>query len=223
MRQVVELSITLSLSLLSIMMLLLSIFLGCSSLWKDTERRYTYSVLGLPLTRTSYLLGKFFGIASYLLLTSLVLGAVGCIVIKYVSVIYPPLRPVVWLNVFFSIYFVALKYILLVACAFLLSTVSTSFFLPIFGSLAVFFAGSASQRAYDFLASAKSYSPVIKEAATIFYYILPNFSAFDLSVNAIYGIGLSPSGVILTTGYFVIYTAMVLTLASIVFSRREFK
>ncbi len=223
MRQVVELSITLSLSLLSIMMLLLSVFLGGSSLWKDTERRYTYSVLGLPLTRTSYLLGKFFGIALYLLLTSLVLGAVGGIVIKYVSVIYPPLRPVVWLNVFLSFLFVALKYILLVAVAFLLSTVSTSFFLPIFGSLAVFFAGSASQEAYDFLVSAKSYSRVIKETATVLYYILPNFSAFDLSANAIYGIGLSPSGVMLTMGYFVIYTAMILTLASIVFSRREFK
>lgn len=128
MRQVVELSITLSLSLLSAIMLVLAVFLGGSSLWKDTERRYTYSVLGLPLTRTSYLLGKFFGITACLVLTSIVLGGVGCIVIRYVSVIYPPLRPIVWTNVFYSILFVAFKYVLLVSCTFLLSTVSTSFF-----------------------------------------------------------------------------------------------
>ena len=223
MRQVVELSITLSLSLLSFMMLLLSVFLGGSSLWKDTERRYTYGILGLPLTRTSYLLGKFIGIAGFLLMTSLVLGGVSCAVVKYVSILYPPARAIVWTNVIFSILFIALKYILLVACTFLLSTVSTSFFLPIFGALGFFFAGSASQQVYDYLrsASAKSYSPFIKDVVSGLYYILPNFSAFDLSVNAIYGIDLSLSGLMLTIGYFTIYTGVILTLSAIVFSRRE--
>lgn len=223
MRQVVELSITLSLSLISVIMLLLSIFLGGSSLWKDMERRYTYSVLGLPISRTSYVLGKFFGIAVYLLLTSAVLGAVGCFVVRYVSLIYPPLRPVVWTNVFFSVLFIALKYVLLVAVSFLLSTVSTSFFLPIFGTVAVFFAGSATQQVYDFFRSpsAQAYSPFIKKIATGLYYILPNFSAFDLTANAVYGLGLSGPGLALTAGYFAIYTAIMLTLSVIIFSRRE--
>lgn len=223
MRQVVEFSITLTCSLISAMLLLLSIFLGGSSLWKDIERRYTYSILGLPITRTSYLLSKFFGIAVYLLLTTFVLGALGCGVIKYVSLSYPPIRAVVWSNVFFSIFFIVLKYILLVAIAFLLSTVSTSFFLPIFGTLAVFFVGNTTQRVYDFLHSsvALNYTPLIKAVATCLYYILPNFSAFDLTANAVYGIGMSRPGLLLTTGYFVVYTAIVLTLSSIVFSRRE--
>ncbi len=223
MRQVVELSLTLTLSLISVIMLLLSIFLGGSSLWKDMERRYTYSVLGLPLTRTSYLLGKFFGIAVYLFLTAALLGAVGCIVVRYVSLIYPPLRPVVWTNVFFSVLFIALKYILLVAVSFLLSTVSTSFFLPIFGTVAVFFAGSATQQVYDFLRSpsAQAYSPLVKKLTAGLYYILPNFSAFDLTANAVYGLGLSGSGLVLTAGYFVIYTAGMLTISAIIFSRRE--
>jgi len=224
MRQVAQLSITLSLSLTSFMMLLLSVFLGGSALWRDMERRYTYSVLGLPLTKTSYLLGKFFGIAAYLLLTALILGAIGCAVIKYVLILYPPILHVAWTNVFFSFFFIALKYILLVACAFLLSTVSTSFFLPIFGSLAVFFAGSALQQVYDYLRSesAQSYSPFIKHSVSALYYILPNFSAFDVSVNAIYSIDLSRAGLMLTTGYFFIYTAIILTCASVIFSRREF-
>jgi hypothetical protein len=132
---------------------------------------------------------------------------------------------VVWTNVFLSFFFIALKYILLVACAFLLSTVSTSFFLPIFGSLALFFAGSALQQVYDYLRSesAQSYSPFIKQCVSALYYILPNFSAFDLSVNAIYSIDLSPSGLLLTTGYFFIYTAIVLFCAAVIFSRREFQ
>ena len=47
MRQVTELSITLSLSLISFILLLLAVFLGGTSLWKDMERRYTFSVLSL--------------------------------------------------------------------------------------------------------------------------------------------------------------------------------
>jgi hypothetical protein len=225
MRQVAQLSITLSLSLLSFTMLLLSVFLGGSSLWRDMERRYTYSVLGLPLTRTAYLLGKFFGIAAFLLLTAIILGAVGCAVVKYISMLYPPILQVVWTNIFFSILFIALKYILLVACAFLLSTVSTSFFLPVFGSLAVFFAGSALQQVYDFLRSesARSYSLFMKYFVSTLYYVLPNFSAFDLSANAVYSIDLSRSGLILTTGYFFIYTSIILTCAVVIFSRREFQ
>ncbi len=223
MRQVVELSITLSLSLLSIIMLLLSVFLGGSSVWRDMERRYTYSALGLPITRTAYIVGKFFGIAIYLLLTSLILGAVGCLVIKYVGTLYPPSRPVVWSTIFISILFIAFKYVLLVAIAFLFSTISTSFFLPIFGSLAVYFVGSSLQQVYDFLhsSSAQNFNPLIKNTATALYYALPNFSAFDLSVNAIYGISLSASGLALTGCYFLVYTAIVLTLATIIFSRRE--
>lgn len=103
MRQVVELSITLSLSLISVMMLLLSVFLGGSSLWKDMERRYTFSVLGLPVSRTKYLLGKFIGTAAFLFLAALILGAAGAVVVKYVSVLYPPMRPVVWPVLFFYI------------------------------------------------------------------------------------------------------------------------
>ncbi len=225
MRQVAQLSVTLSLSLISFTMLLLSVFLGGSSLWRDMERRYTYSVLGLPLARTSYLLGKFLGVSAFLLLTAAILGAVGGAVIEYVSMLYPPILQIVWTNVFFSIFFIALKYILLVACAFLLSTVSTSFFLPIFGSLAVFFAGSGLQQVYDFLRSesAQTYSPFIKHIVSALYYILPNFSAFDLSVNAIYGIGLSFSGLALTAGYFVVYTVIMLACAAVIFSRRQFQ
>ncbi|HCB31456.1 MAG TPA: hypothetical protein DEP50_12775, partial [Acinetobacter lwoffii] len=38
MRQTTELSITLSLSLISFIMLLLAVFLGATSIWKDIER-----------------------------------------------------------------------------------------------------------------------------------------------------------------------------------------
>lgn len=225
MRQVTELSISLSLSLISFILLLLAVFLGGASLWKDMERRYTFSVLGLPLKRSDYLLGKFCGIALFLFLTVLFLWVITSLVVYFSSGIYPSPRPVAWHYLSLAVFYDSLKYVLLVAIAFLFSTVSTSFFLPIFGTIAIFLVGSASQEAYDFVHTplAKDIPAFVKTAATGLYYILPNFTAFDLKLNAIYGVAASGQGLLLTFCYFIVYTVIVLFLATVIFSRRELK
>lgn len=225
MRQVTELSITLSLSLISFILLLLSVFLGGTLVWKDIERRYTHNILSLPMERGAYLLGKYLGAALFMLLTACVLGIVSILVVMYASTIYPPFRPVVWGNLACAIVFEGMKYVLLTACAFLFSTFSTSFFLPIFGTLSVFFVGCASQGAYDFVhsASGSTLHPLVVKAAGILYYVIPNFSAFNLKLQAVYGLPLAQNGILLTIGYFLIYVVIVMTLAVTVFSRREMK
>jgi Cu-processing system permease protein len=182
-------------------------------------------VLSLPVTRTSYLLGRFFGIVLFLLLSALVLGCVAAGVILIVSGNYPPDRPVVWINIFFAVFFDALKYILLVAVAVLFSTVSTSFFLPIFGAIAIFLVGNASQQVYDYVHSqaGQTLSLFTRRCATGLYYILPNFSAFDLKVNAIYGLPLAMKGIAITLGYLFVYISLLLAIAGVIFSRREMK
>jgi ABC-type transport system involved in multi-copper enzyme maturation permease subunit len=223
MRLVTEVAISLSLSLISFILLILAVFLAGGSLWKDMERRYTFSVLGLPLRRSDYLLGKFFGISLFLLLVVLLLWLVTVAVAQVAAGIYPPQRPVVWMNLFLAVWFDALKYILLVAVAFLFSTVSTSFFLPVFGTIAIYLVGSASQDAFEFVNSREGQNlpAIVRGGAKGLYYFLPNFSAFDLKFNAIYGLQVSAQGLFLTFGYFVVYTAIVLLLAVMAFSRRE--
>ncbi len=223
MRQMTELSITLSLSLLSFILLLLALFLGGTHLWKDIERRYTYSVLSLPISRTTYLIGKFLGIAFFILVVACLLGLVAAGVIQFSAGIYPPERPIAWENIAAAVVFDALKYILVVATAFLFSSVGTSFFLPIFGTICIFFVGSASQQVYDYItAPATADIPLFtKKAAMVVYYLLPNYSAFDYKVNAAYGVPLDGSGLLLTLGYFVIYLLAVVVLAALLFEKRE--
>ena len=225
MRQVTELSLTLSLSLISFILLLLSVFLGGTSLWKDMERRYTFSVLGLPLSRQSYLLGRFGGTALFVLLTAALLGVAAFGVVLYSSALYPPDKPIVWGTMVLCILFDAMKYILLIAVAFLFSTVSTSFFLPVFGAISTFLAGGVTQQVYEYVHSpaSKNLSPVVRQLATGLYYLLPNFSAFDLKVNSIYGLPVPADGLLLTMAYFVVYVGILLSLASAVFLRRELR
>jgi len=226
MRQATELSITLSLSLISFILLLLAVFLGATTIWKDIERRYTFSVISLPLSRTIYLIGRFFGIALFILITALFLGAVSLLVIKVSSSLYPPSRAIQWNSIIVAIFFDALKYIIIVAVAMLMATVGTSFFLPIFGAVSTFLAGTITQQVYDYLQSPsaqKVVSSVVRNAAQLLYYLLPNLSSFDLKVNAIYSIPLNPSGLSLTLLYFIAYTGILLMIASILFERREMK
>jgi Cu-processing system permease protein len=225
MRQVTELSITLALSLISFILLLLAVFLGGVSLWRDMEKRYTFSVLGLPITRSTYLLGKFAGTVLFLFCATLLLSLVTLIMVRYCAGIYPSDRPVAWNYLLLAISFDFMKYLLLVAIAFLFSTVSTSFFLPIFGTISIFLVGSASQQVYDFIntPAGQKLPALTRGAARALYYILPNFSSFDLKINAVYGIAINGSGLLLTSAYFGVYTAAVLCLATIIFSLREMK
>jgi ABC-type transport system involved in multi-copper enzyme maturation permease subunit len=225
MRQVTELSLTLSLSLISFIMLLLSVFLGGTALWKDIERRYTFSVLSLPLSRQNYLLGRFAGIVLFVLLTACLLGVAAFGVVSYSSAAYPPDRPIIWSTMAVCILFDALKYILLIAVAFLFSTVSTSFFLPVFGSIATFLAGGVTQQVYEYVQSpaSKDLSPVVRQLAGGLYYLLPNFGAFDLKVNAIYGLPVPANGIMMTLAYFVVYVGFLLSVSAAIFSRREMR
>lgn len=226
MRQVTELSITLSLSLISFILLLLSVFLGATSLWKDMERRYTFSVLSLPISRCSFLLGRFFGIALFLLLTSTFLGLLAGLSIKLASGIYPSDRQIMWGWLALAIVFATLKFILLIAVAMLLSSISTSFFLPVFGTICTFLASGITQQVYEYInspAAAETISPLLITISSALYYLLPNLSGFDLKVNAIYGIPPSASGLLLTFGYFCVYTSMLLGSAALLFERREMK
>lgn len=226
MRQMTELTATLSLSLISFILLLLAVFLGATSIWKDIERRYTYSVLSLPISRSTYLVGRFLGIAFFMLITAAILGSLALTAVKVASFGYPPSRPVVWSMVVMAILFDALKYVLVVAVTMLLSTLSTSFFLPVFGAISVFLTGTITQQVYDYLQTPSAQTSIpsaVQKAATILYYLLPNLSGFDLKVHAIYSIPLDGRGLTLTALYFVLYTGLVLSAACLLFSRREMK
>lgn len=225
MRQATELAVTLSLSLVSFVLLLLAVFLGANSIWRDMDRRYTFSVLSLPLSRSAYVVARFLGIALFVLLVSLVLLLLAASAVAVTSGLYPPERPLVWGYFALSGLLMALQYVLLVAVAVLLSTVSTSFFLPVFGTVSIYIASSVMQQVHVYLDSSagKEIAPVVHVVASTAYYLLPNFSGFDLKAHAIYGIAPDFHGVLLTFGYFAVYTILLISAASLIFERREMK
>ena len=105
MRIMTELSLNLCLSLTSFILLLFSLLLGGTAIWKDIDRRYSYSVLSLPVSRDKYILGKYFGIALFFLFTVVFFNLITLGVVAYSSTIYPPNRPVNLTYVSLSFFF----------------------------------------------------------------------------------------------------------------------
>jgi len=223
MRQVQELSITLSLSAISFILMMLATLLGASSIWRDVEKKYTSSVLGLPLSRSDYLLAKFAGITFFLTVCTVLLGALALVVIALSSAQYGSSLEVRWENIITAIVFDYLKYILLTAVAIFFSSLSTSFFFPFLTTIAVYLCGSASQEVFEYVSGeyGNNISPATLIAIKGIYYLLPNFSAFNLKVQAIYALPLSVGSLAFTLVYFVVYTSLILWISVWSFARRE--
>ena len=223
MRQVQELSVTLSLSAISAILLIVTVILGSSSVWRDLDRRYLASILGLPVSRTSYILGKFTGIVLFIMIGCIILGLVATVAIAFVSAQYPSDIPVRWLQIWVAILMDGLKYILVAAVAMLFSSLSTSFYFPFLATLVIYFCGSASQQVYEYIVSdyGKSLSGIAKIGICVIYYCIPNFAAFDFKVQAVYPLAVSVQSLLFTGGYFLVYACIILMIAVWAFNRRE--
>ncbi len=223
MRQVQELSVTLSLSAISIILLMLTVILGSSSVWRDLDRRYLASIFGLPVSRTSYLLGKYTGIIVFIMIGCVLLGLVATAAIALASAQYPSTIPIRWQQIWIAILSDGFKYILVAAVALLFSSLSTSFYVPFIATLIIYFCGNASQGVYEYIISdqGKTIPAFTRNVAVLIYYCIPNLAAFDFKVQAVYPIPVPFQGLLFTGIYFLIYTTIILMIAIWAFNRRE--
>ena len=59
--------------------------------------------------------------------------------------------------------------------------------------------------------------------ARALYYVLPNLESFDIKALVVHGQPVAPGYVLMTVGYAIVYTAVLLVGAMTIFSRRDFK
>lgn len=224
MRQVQELAVTISLSTVSFTLLLITLLLGVTSLWRDIERGYAHSVLSLPFERGVYLLAKAISIAIFLCCVGLVLCCAAAGVIFLSSFGTASEVSMVWGTLILAVFGDVVKCILLASVALFFSTLSTSFVLPFFGTFAIYLVGSASQEVYEYVnsTSAVSLPASLRLIVEALYYLLPNFSAFDFKVQAIYALPVSSVDVLATLAYALVATGVLLSAAAWTFCRREF-
>lgn len=194
----------------------IAVFVGVGLVSKEIERRTLYVIFAKPVGRGEFLLGKYLGLCLTLAVNVTVMGAGVALALLYVTGGNTSLALRLWPAV--GLIFMELT--ILTGVALLFSSFSSPI-MSTFATLAVFVIGHLS-------ADVKAFAEMLGSApATLalgaLYYVLPNLTTYSFITPAAYGV-MPPLGHVLgALGYAVLYDAVLLAAAALVFSKRDFK
>ncbi|MGI9035345.1 MAG: ABC transporter permease [Pyrinomonadaceae bacterium] len=192
----------------------IAIFVGIGLVSKEIERRTVFAIFSKPVARGEFIVGKYLGLCLTLLVNVAVMALGVTLALIYVG------GGALVASALAAILLIYFELILLVAIAILFSTFSSPTLSALLTFL-IFVIGHFSSALEKIAESTGS------NGARIFfhalYYFLPNLSFFAFITNAAHG--QSPNALYLATafGYALIYVVILLSVASFIFGRRNFK
>lgn len=211
-----EVIVSLGLTAISVIGILIAVFLGVALVSKEMDKRTLYALLAKPVKRWEFLLGKFFGLVMTLTVNTAAMAA--GLYLALWTVKHPLLKSDAYLLV--AVYLILLKLAIIVALALLFSCFTTPF-LAILFSAGIYVAGL-------FAADLRTVKGVDLDPGSLrvlrgISYLLPNFQNFNVMGAVVHGRGVPGVFVWQATLYALVYTAIILTGAAVVFSRRNLK
>jgi ABC-type transport system involved in multi-copper enzyme maturation permease subunit len=208
--------VSLGLSAISVVGIFIAIFLGVALVSKEMDKRTLYALLAKPVHRWEFLLGKFLGLVMTLTVNTAAM-AVGLYAALW-SVKQPLVKADAYILV--AVYLILLKLALIVALALLFSCF-TSPFLAILFTAGLYVTGlfAADLRTVQ----AVGLDPSALQLMRGISYLLPNFQNFNVMAAVVHGHGVPAVFVRDATVYALLYSAIVLAAAAVVFSRRNLK
>lgn len=192
---------------------LIAIFTGINLVYKEIDKRTIYNILSKPISRSTFIIGKFFGLA-YTLLVALVSMVFVFFIFLYITTGEFDGRILV--------YFALLYMELLIITA--ISLMFSSFSTPILSSIFTISLYLIGHVLWTFnLFKEHLESPLGKILAYFFYYILPNLDKFNIKNAVVMKTGIDFFQVLNAGFYAVVYITAILVLAILIFNRREFQ
>jgi ABC-type transport system involved in multi-copper enzyme maturation permease subunit len=228
MRDIGKVTVDMNLSALSFAGLLLIFFVGINLMAKDIDRKTIHLVLSKPISRAQYIWGKFFGIQLFALVSLLVLVVFSCATIFLLLHLYPDYFVGFYWSVFLvACFFVFVKMSVLAGIVVFFSSVTSSSFITLIFSISSYIVGVTIEEVVfylqsEFAAKEVLISESLKNFIEVVSFLLPNLSVFDFSLEAAHGLPITGSRLALSLGYGGIYVTLLLLLASVIFSQREF-
>lgn len=208
--------VDLGLSAMLLFGVFIAIFVGVGLVYKEIERRTIYAVFSKPVGRGEFLVGKYLGLCLTLLVNVLVMAVGVSLALMYVSRGWDPLILTVWP----AVLLIYLELMLLTAVALLFSSFSS----PALSALLTFMVFIIGHFSADLKSLAVSLgSTSARWLFSALYYLLPNLANYSFITPAAHGRAPSPAFVFATALYALVYIAVILAGATLVFSRRNFK
>jgi ABC-type transport system involved in multi-copper enzyme maturation permease subunit len=190
-----------------ISMVLFSIFMGISLFQRELQMGSVSMLLSKPVSRTSFLLGKYLGQIAVQLGVILAITAVTVLsCLRFETVHYLALAQAILLIFFETCVITAITYFFSVNTGGILAAMATF----------VFFA-----LGHYNTASNRKVATDSKPLTEALWSIVPNLEVFNLKTYASYGVTISSKEIVLSSAYALLCCVMFLVLASLTFERKD--
>lgn len=191
----------------------IAIFLGVGLIHREIDRRTVYTILSKPVSRMDFLVGKYLGLVMTLWLMLLVMAVEFLAVCLLADAPFGP-------STFLALGATALELAVLVSISTLFSCFSTPFLAGCY-SVGLYLIGHMTR---DLRAlGAASDSETVGRITVWLHRLLPDLESFNWTIEAVHQLPLSAAEVAWTAAMGIAWCIAFLTLAVLVFERRDFR
>jgi ABC-type transport system involved in multi-copper enzyme maturation permease subunit len=192
---------------------LIAIFTGIDLVYKEIEKKTIYNILSKPISRSCFIIGKFFGLA-----LTLFVALISMVVIFFLFMLLFSGE----LDVKILVYFILLYFELLIitSISLLFSSISTPLLSSVF-TISLYLIGHVIWTFNEF--KDKIINPVIKVISYILYYTLPNLEKFNIKNSIVMNVDIDIGMILSSICYAIFYITALLTLTILIFNKREFQ
>ena len=195
----------------------ISIIVGVLLVYKELERKTIYSLLSKPVERWEFILGRYAGMFGILVSVTAVLALAWVVVMLLCGV---QLR----VDFFKAVLLVLGELSIVGAVAVLFSSFSTPILSGIF-TFGIFVLGRHVNFIETLLTSSKGLfvtAPALRPVGKAVGYVFPDLSLFDITREILLEVEVPWAYVAHSTGYALCYVLVIVSLAAVVFQRRDF-
>ncbi len=192
---------------------LIAIFVGINLVHREMSQKTVYTMLAKPVHRWEFLLGKYCGLLTLLAME------VGLMSVCFIAVLLFMGSEFSW-GLMWAIGLIYLELALITAVAIFFSSFTTPYLAGMF-TVALWIIGHllADVRAFGL----RSEAPGLRAVTEALYWTLPNLDRLDIKADASAGNPIEMARVSLAALYAMLYSAVLLSGAMVLFQRRDFR
>ncbi|HEX9741725.1 MAG TPA: ABC transporter permease [Nitrospiraceae bacterium] len=191
---------------------IIAVFVGIGLVSKEIERRTIYTIVARPISRAQFVVGKYLGLITTLVVNVLVMLSV------FLLTLWGYHAPVHWVLVQ-AVQLIVVELMLITAIALFFSTFSSATLSAIF-TIGLYIIGHVTTDLRGL--AQKSHSEAVKVVANGVYYLCPNLDMLNMKGQAALGIAIPLSYQALATTYGLLYAGMLIVGACLIFQQRDF-
>jgi ABC-type transport system involved in multi-copper enzyme maturation permease subunit len=203
----------LGLASISLFGAIIAIFVGTNLINKEIEKRTVLVLIPKPLSRSELIVGKHLGLTCVLAVIIAAMTGIFLLLLTFTKINYS------LGNLLISQFYLLLELALLTAVALTFGSFTSSLLATLL-SFGTFLMGHVSREMLELGKITKNEN--IEAISQAIYLILPDLERLNLKNQVVYGLLPSVPDLLMNALYGIVYTAVLLAIAILIFSRREF-